>query len=76
MLRVIHQKLRLCAISVMLGTAFVLTNEKKITFKNIVHMENIDQKAEKIGLDRGYYLLLMAILDIPVDNEEHNIEAV
>lgn len=39
-------------------------------------MENIDQKAEKIGLDRGYYLLLMAILDIPFDNEEHNIETV
>lgn len=39
-------------------------------------MENIDHKAAKIGLDRGYYLLLMAILDIPVDNEKYNIEAV
>ena len=32
-------------------------------------MENIDQKAKKMGLEKGYYLLLMAILDIPVDNE-------
>lgn len=30
-------------------------------------MENIDQKAKKIGLEKGYYLLLMAILDIPVE---------
>ncbi|GAA4179593.1 hypothetical protein GCM10022218_32400 [Sphingobacterium ginsenosidimutans] len=33
-------------------------------------MENIDQKAKKMGLEKGYYLLLMAILDIPVNNEE------
>lgn len=30
-------------------------------------MENIDQKAKNIGLEKGYYLLLMAILDVPVD---------
>ena len=35
-------------------------------------MENIDQKAKKMGLEKGYYLLLMAILDIPVDNEKEN----
>jgi hypothetical protein len=35
-------------------------------------MENIDQKAKKIGLEKGYYLLLMAILDIPVNNENDN----
>ncbi|MCS4224571.1 hypothetical protein M2408_000651 [Sphingobacterium sp. BIGb0165] len=35
-------------------------------------MENIDQKAKKIGLEKGYYLLLMAILDIPVNNEDNN----
>ncbi|RKE55629.1 hypothetical protein DFQ12_0463 [Sphingobacterium detergens] len=33
-------------------------------------MENIDQKAKKMGLEKGYYLLLMAILDIPVNNEK------
>lgn len=38
-------------------------------------MKHIDIKAEKMGLDRGYYLLLMAILEIPVENEDHNIEA-
>lgn len=32
MLRVMHQKLRLCISKGMLGTAFVLTNEKIITF--------------------------------------------
>ncbi|MBB2953286.1 hypothetical protein FHR29_004097 [Sphingobacterium sp. JUb56] len=36
-------------------------------------MEHIDQKAKEMGLDRGYYLLLMAILDIPVEQEENNI---
>lgn len=34
------------------------------------HMEKIDQKAKKMGLEKGYYLLLMAILDIPVNNEK------
>lgn len=29
-------------------------------------MENIDIKAKKTGLEKGYYLLLMAILDLPV----------
>lgn len=33
-------------------------------------MENIDQKAKKMGLEKGYYLLLMAILDILVNNEK------
>ncbi|VTR52401.1 Uncharacterised protein [Sphingobacterium thalpophilum] len=32
-------------------------------------MENIQQKAAKMGLEKGYYLLLMAILDIPIENE-------
>lgn len=36
-------------------------------------MEHIDQKAKEIGLDRGYYLLLMAILDIPVEKTENNL---
>lgn len=35
-------------------------------------MENIDQQAKKIGLEKGYYLLLMAILDIPVINENES----
>jgi hypothetical protein len=26
-------------------------------------MENIETKAKKLGLDKGYYLLLMAILE-------------
>lgn len=33
-------------------------------------MEIIDQKAKKVGLEKGYYLLLMAILDIPVKDKE------
>ncbi len=33
-------------------------------------MDNIDQKAKKAGLERGYYLLLMAILDLPVGAEK------
>lgn len=33
-------------------------------------METIDQKAQKIGLEKGYYLLLMAILDLPVEKEQ------
>lgn len=37
-------------------------------------MEHIDIKAEKMGLDRGYYLLLMAILEIPFENEDLNAE--
>ncbi len=37
-------------------------------------MENIDQKAKKMGLEKGYYLLLMAILDIPVNNEKDKEE--
>jgi len=32
-------------------------------------MENIDQQAKKMGLEKGYYLLLMAILDIPVHTD-------
>ncbi|KKX46997.1 hypothetical protein EDF67_103424 [Sphingobacterium sp. JUb78] len=36
-------------------------------------MEHIDQKAKEMGLDRGYYLLLMAILDIPVEQADNNI---
>lgn len=31
---------------------------------------NIEQQAKKMGLEKGYYLLLMAILDIPVNNEK------
>jgi hypothetical protein len=34
-------------------------------------MENIRQKAKKMGLEKGYYLLLMAILDIPVEDEKN-----
>lgn len=30
-------------------------------------MDTIDQKAQKMGLERGYYLLLMAILDQPIE---------
>ncbi|VTR55082.1 Uncharacterised protein [Sphingobacterium thalpophilum] len=37
-------------------------------------METIDQKAQKIGLEKGYYLLLMAILDLPVENDENKNE--
>ncbi|GAA0886654.1 hypothetical protein GCM10009120_52530 [Sphingobacterium siyangense subsp. cladoniae] len=33
-------------------------------------MDTIHQKAQKIGLEKGYYLLLMAILDLPVDGKE------
>jgi hypothetical protein len=33
-------------------------------------METIDQKAQKIGLEKGYYLLLMAILDLPAEKEQ------
>lgn len=36
-------------------------------------MEHIDQKAKEMGLDRGYYLLLMAILDIPIEKVDNNI---
>ena len=34
-------------------------------------MENF-KTAEELGLEKGYYLLLMAILDIPVDNENED----
>jgi len=37
-------------------------------------MENIDKKAKKIGLEKGYYLLLMAILDLPVEEVQHHIK--
>ncbi len=34
-------------------------------------MENIDKKAKEIGLEKGYYLLLMAILDLPVEEVQN-----
>lgn len=37
-------------------------------------METIDQQAQKMGLERGYYLLLMAILDLPAEKENKNKE--
>lgn len=37
-------------------------------------MENIDIKAKKIGLEKGYYLLLMAILDLPVEEVQNTIK--
>jgi hypothetical protein len=56
-----------------LGTAFdsVYTNSK-IKFKQQLtkDMDTIHQKAQKMGLEKGYYLLLMAILDLPVDGKE------
>lgn len=33
-------------------------------------MNNIEQQAAKLGLEKGYYLLLLAILDLPADTEE------
>ncbi len=33
-------------------------------------MDTIDQKAQKMGLEKGYYLLLMAILDLPAEEEK------
>lgn len=37
-------------------------------------METIDQQAQKMGLERGYYLLLMAILDLPEEKEHKKNE--
>ncbi len=37
-------------------------------------MENIDKKAKEIGLEKGYYLLLMAILDLPVEEVQNTIK--
>ncbi|MGF7027931.1 hypothetical protein L1283_004730 [Sphingobacterium sp. HSC-15S19] len=37
-------------------------------------MENIDKKAEKMGLEKGYYLLLMAILDLPVEDVQNDVK--
>ncbi len=34
-------------------------------------MDTIHQKAQKMGLEKGYYLLLMAILDLPVDGRKN-----
>ncbi len=36
-------------------------------------MENIETKAAKLGLDKGYYLLLMAILEESNETTEVNI---
>lgn len=33
-------------------------------------MENIEAKAAKLGLDKGYYLLLMAILEETNESED------
>jgi hypothetical protein len=33
-------------------------------------MDTIHQKAQKMGLEKGYYLLLMAILDLPAENKK------
>ena len=33
-------------------------------------MENIEAKAAKLGLEKGYYLLLMAILEDSSESEE------
>lgn len=33
-------------------------------------MDTIHQKAKKMGLEKGYYLLLMAILDLPVEGQK------
>ncbi len=33
-------------------------------------MENIEIKASKLGLEKGYYLLLMAILEEPNEADE------
>jgi len=43
--------------------------KKMYNLNSNTNMENIDQNAKKMGLERGYYLLLMAILDIPVKNK-------
>lgn len=37
-------------------------------------MENIDKKAEKMGLEKGYYLLLMAILDLPIEDGQNAVK--
>ncbi|MDF2850974.1 MAG: hypothetical protein K0S31_1659 [Sphingobacterium multivorum] len=37
-------------------------------------MENIENKAKKIGLEKGYYLLLMAILDLPVEEVQNTVK--
>ncbi|SPZ85834.1 Uncharacterised protein [Sphingobacterium multivorum] len=37
-------------------------------------MENIEKKAKKIGLEKGYYLLLMAILDLPVEEVQNTVK--
>ncbi len=33
-------------------------------------MENIEAKAAKLGLEKGYYLLLMAIMNEGEDNDD------
>ena len=33
-------------------------------------MDTINQKAQKMGLEKGYYLLLMAILDLPAEGDK------
>lgn len=33
-------------------------------------MDTINQKAQKMGLEKGYYLLLMAILDLPAESKK------
>jgi hypothetical protein len=37
-------------------------------------MENIDKKAKKMGLEKGYYLLLMAILDLPIEDVQNTVK--
>lgn len=36
-------------------------------------MDNIEQTAAKLGLDKGYYLLLMAILDESTDSDDRTL---
>jgi hypothetical protein len=37
-------------------------------------MENINEKAKKLNLEKGYYLLLMAILDLPVKEVQNTVK--
>ncbi|KKO89774.1 hypothetical protein AAW12_19515 [Sphingobacterium sp. Ag1] len=56
-----------------MGTAFDYAYpNRKIKFKQQLtkDMDTIHQKAKKMGLEKGYYLLLMAILDLPVEGQK------
>ncbi|TDS13744.1 hypothetical protein B0I21_10470 [Sphingobacterium paludis] len=37
-------------------------------------MENIEVRAAQLGLNKGYYMLLMAILEEPIETEEQSTQ--